>query len=246
MELYFIRHGQSQNNANWGNPDYKENPDPALTDLGYKQASQVAQYFKKSQTITKPKDWNIHNRFGFGLTHIYTSLMDRAVHTAAPTASALGIPFIVWEEIHESGGIYGRDGDLKDKGLPGKTREYFEKNFPELVLPDRLDGAGWWNRPFETEEECHARAERFLGDLLTRHGDKDGQPEHRVAIVSHGGFFVHLMFAILNTPWRQAALGLKSWFVLNNCSISRIDFQADEINIAYINQTDHLSDDLIT
>jgi 2,3-bisphosphoglycerate-dependent phosphoglycerate mutase len=135
---------------------------------------------------------------------------------------------------------------MKHKGLPGRTREYFEQNFPELILPEHLDGTGWWNRPFETEEECHVRAERFLADLITRHSDKDGQPEHRVAIVSHGGFFVHLMFAILDSHWRRAALGLKSWFVLNNCSISRIDFQADEVNIAYINRTDHLPAHLIT
>jgi broad specificity phosphatase PhoE len=105
----------------------------------------------------------------------------------------------------------------------------------------------WWNsRTFETEEECHTRTERFLADLIARHGDREGQPEQRVAIFSHGGFFVHLMFAILNTPWRQAAHGLRSWFVLNNCSISRIDFHQDGVNIAYLNRTDHLPDHLIT
>jgi 2,3-bisphosphoglycerate-dependent phosphoglycerate mutase len=246
MELYFIRHGQSQNNANWRNPEYRENPDPALTEVGVEQARYVAQYLSEMQSITKPRDWNVHNRFGFGLTHLYTSLMERAVNTAAPTARALDIPFAAWQEIHESGGIFGREGELKHMGLPGRSREYFEQNFPELILPDHLDGTGWWNRPFETEEECHVRAEKFLADLITRHADRDGQPEHRVAIVSHGGFFVHLMFAILDTPWRKAALGLKSWFILNNCSISRIDFQADEINIAYINRTDHLPAHLIT
>jgi 2,3-bisphosphoglycerate-dependent phosphoglycerate mutase len=246
MELYFIRHGQSQNNANWGNPDYKENPDPALTDIGHEQACHVAEFLKESQNITNPKSWNIQNRMGFGLTHIYTSLMQRAVNTAAPTARALGIPFAAWQEIHESGGIFERDGERRLQGLPGQSRAYYEQYFPELGLPDRLDGTGWWNRPFETEEECHARAEQFLSDLLARHGDRDGQPEQRVAIFSHGGFFVHLMFAILNTPWRQAAPGFKSWFMMNNCAISRIDFHPGSIDIAYINRTDHLPDHLIT
>lgn len=247
MELYFIRHGQSQNNANWGNPDYRENPDPALTDLGMEQACHVAEFLKNAQAITDSQRWNIQNRLGFGLTHIYTSLMERAVNTAAPTARALGLPFAAWEEIHESGGIFGRDGELKLKGLPGKSRDYFEKHFPELGLPDPLDGTGWWNRPFETEEQCHMRAEKFLTDLIARHGDKDGQPEQRVAIFSHGGFFVHLMFVILKTPWRQAANGMKSWFMMNNCAISRIDFDPGRIiNIAYLNRTDHLPDQLIT
>ena len=246
MQLYFIRHGQSQNNANWGNPAYRENPDPSLTEIGIEQACYVSEFLRERHTLTRRDDWNIHNRHGFGLTHLYTSLMERAVHTAAPIARALAIPFSVWEEIHESGGIFGRDGELKSKGLPGKTRAYFEQHFPELSLPDRLDGTGWWNRPFEPEEECHARTEKFLADLIARHGDRDGQPEQRVALVSHGGFFVHLMFVILNAPWRQAAYGLKSWFVLNNCSISRIDFNQDGVNIAYLNRTDHLPDHLIT
>jgi 2,3-bisphosphoglycerate-dependent phosphoglycerate mutase len=247
MELYFIRHGQSQNNANWGNPDYRENPDPALTDLGVEQACLVAEFLKNAQAITNPQRWNIQNRLGFGLTHIYTSLMERAVYTAAPTARALGLPFAAWEEIHESGGIFGRDGEVKLKGLPGKSRDYFEKHFPELGLPDHLDGTGWWNRPFETEEGCYKRAEKFLSDLIARHGDRDGQPEQRVAIFSHGGFFVHLMFVILKTPWRQGANGMRSWFMMNNCAISRIDFDPEgTINIAYLNRTDHLPDHLIT
>jgi len=246
MELYFIRHGQSQNNANWGNKGYKENPDPALTKLGKEQACYVAEFLKNAQSITNPKVWNIQNRLGFGLTHIYTSLMDRAVNTAAPTARALDIPFTAWEEIHESGGIFGRDGETKLKGLSGKPRAYFEQNFPKLGLPDQLNGDGWWNRPFETEEECHVRAKKFLAELLARHGDRQGQPEHRIVIFSHGGFFVHLMFAILNTPWRKAAQGMESWFMMNNCAISRIDFDPEGINFAYLNRTDHLPDHLIT
>lgn len=246
MELYFIRHGQSQNNANWGNPDYQESPDPALTEIGREQACYVAEFLKEQQLITNPKAWNIQNRLGFGLTHIYTSLMERAVNTAAPSARALGIPFTAWEEIHESGGIYGRDGELQFKGLPGKPRTYFDRHFPELVLPEYFNGDGWWNRPHESEDECNLRARKFLADLLARHADREGQPAQRVAIFSHGGFFSHLMFAIFDSPWRQAALGMKSSFVLNNCSISRIDFLGDEIYIGYINRTDHLPDHLIT
>lgn len=247
MELYFIRHGQSINNANWNKPGFVESPDTALSELGYEQANCVAEFLGDAQTITDPQKWNIQNRFGFGFTHIYTSLMERAVNTAAPTARCLGIPFAAWEEIHESGGIYGREGDLKDKGLPGKSRSYFEQHFPELVLPSHLNGTGWWNnRPIETEEQCQERARKFLKDLLDRHGDVDGRPEHRVVIFSHGGFFGHLIFAILNAPWRQAAHGMRSWFSLNNCAISRFDFRGDEVSIAYLNRTDHLPDHLIT
>lgn len=235
------------NNANWGNPDYKESPDAPLTEIGMEQACYVSDFLKQAQTLINPMEWNIQNRYGFGLTHVYTSLMERAVNTAAPTARTLGLPFAAWEEIHESGGIFGREGELNRKGLPGKPRSYFEQNFPELNIPEHINGTGWWNsRPQETEEQCQLRAQKFLADLLARHGDKDGHPEDRVVIFSHGGFFTHLMFAVLNAPWRKAAHGLTSWFSMNNCAISRIDFRAGEVSIVYVNRTDHLPDRLIT
>ena len=247
MELYFIRHGQSQNNAHWNDPTYTESPDPELTKIGIEQAQILAEYLEKSQLIREHLGWNAHNRHGYGFTHIYTSLMERAVHTAAPTASRLQqVPFAAWTEIHESGGIFGRDGDLKLMGLPGKSRSYFDEYFPQLLLPASLDGTGWWNRPFETEEQCHLRAERVWAELLSRHGDKEDQPEQRVAFFSHGGFFVHLMCAILELPWLHASQGLKSWFMLSNCSISRVDIRKKEVTVCYMNRTDHLPDALIT
>jgi 2,3-bisphosphoglycerate-dependent phosphoglycerate mutase len=257
MELYFIRHGQSQNNANWNNPEYKEDPDPPLTEIGHEQARLLAKYLKKHQTITKDKDWNIQNRYGFGITHVYTSLMERAAFTAAPIAQALDVPLLAWKEIHEEGGIFSRghkrstpQSGSVDKsnipGLPGRPRSFFTENFRTLTLPDDLDETGWWNRPFEAEEERQPRADQVFADLLARHRDQEGQPEHRVVLVSHGGFFMRLVCAILKLPWRQAALGLKSWFILNNCSISRFNIYKEELNFAYLNRTDHLPDHLIT
>jgi len=246
MELYFIRHGQSVNNANWNNSDYEESPDPTLTENGYEQARLLAEFLKKKQTITNDQEWNSQNRYGFGLTHIYTSLMERAAFTAAPIAQALDIPLIAWKEIHEEGGIYSREDKANVRGLSGRPRSFFMENFRTITLPDDLDETGWWNRPFEAEDERQPRADQVFADLLTRHKDQEGQPEHRIALVSHGGFFMRLMCAMLKLPWRQAAHGLKSWFALNNCSISRFDIYREEINIAYLNRTDYLPDHLIT
>ena len=83
-------------------------------------------------------------------------------------------------------------------------------------------------------------------ELIARHRDQKGQPVQRVAFVSHGGFFMRLVCAMLKLPWRQASMGLRSWFLLNNCSISRFDIRKNEITVAYVNRTDHLPDHLIT
>lgn len=246
MELYFIRHGQSINNANWDKPNYQESPDPILTDIGHEQARLLAEFLKKNQTNTKEKEWNIQNRYGFGLTHVYTSLMERAAFTAAPIAQALDIPLIAWKEIHEEGGIYSREAQANGKGLPGRPRSFFMENFRTLTLPNDLDETGWWNRPYEADDERQPRADQVFADLLARHRDREGQPEARIALVSHGGFFMRLLSAVLKLPWRQAALGLKSWFLLNNCSISRFDIRRDEITVVYVNRTDFLPDHLIT
>ena len=247
MQLYFIRHGQSINNANWDKPEYTEHPDPFLTEIGLEQAQYLASYLKEKQEITDDKSWNIQNQYGFGFTHIYTSLMERAVMTSAPTVRALGnIPFTAWTEIHEEGGIYAREEEDRFKGLAGHPRSFYEKNFPELKLPDAYTDSGWWNRPFETEEERQPRADQVLAELIERHGDKEGKAEERIAFVSHGGFFVRLLSAMLTLPWRQGALGRRSWFFLNNCSISRFDITKDDILISYINRTDHLPAHLIT
>jgi 2,3-bisphosphoglycerate-dependent phosphoglycerate mutase len=150
----------------------------------------LAEFLKKNQKITDEEVWNIQNRDGFGLTQIYTSMMERAVYTAAPIAQALDIPLIAWKDIFEEGGIYSRGDKSNVLGLPGRPRSFFMQNFPTLTLPEELDETGWWNRPYEAEGERQPRADRVFAELLARHADQEGQPEHRVAFVSHGGFYM--------------------------------------------------------
>ena len=250
MQLYYIRHGQSINNANNENNEnkiYIEHSDPYLTEAGKKQAQILAEHLKARQAVTDTDSWNNQNQHGYGITHIYASLMERATETAAFTARALGdVPFSAWVDIHEEGGIYERMEGDKFKGLPGKPRSFFEQNFPEMKLPDLLDESGWWNRSFEDESQRQARADKVLAELLARHGDREGQPEEKIVFVSHGGFFMRFMSAVLQLPWRQGAHGLRSWFFLNNCSISRFNFGKDHVTIAYVNKTSHLPAELIT
>ena len=61
MQLYFIRHGQSMNNAHWQEPTYKESPDPALTETGIEQARLLADFLEKFQPLTQPEGWDVHH-----------------------------------------------------------------------------------------------------------------------------------------------------------------------------------------
>jgi 2,3-bisphosphoglycerate-dependent phosphoglycerate mutase len=240
MILFFIRHAQSVNNALAAdNISTKgRNSDPELTDRGERQAERLAEFLRRGRPAGGVLESN-RPAAGFGITHLYTSLMVRSVATGAVIARRLNLPLLAWEELHERGGIFLEDqttGELI--GLPGKDRAYFEAHYPELVLPPDLPPAGWWNsRPFEGADQWPTRAWHFLGELRSKHGGS----EDRVAVVSHGGFHNDFLRALLPLPADP-----KSWFELNNVAITRIDFQEDIVIVKYHNRIDYLPADMVS
>jgi 2,3-bisphosphoglycerate-dependent phosphoglycerate mutase len=262
MQLYFIRHAQSQNNALWEQASSYQgrSEDPELTATGLMQAALLANFLQGMQGGHARDGADLQNSGGFGLTHLYTSPMLRAIETASAIAAAVDLPLEVWTDLHEGGGIFLDDPESgRPVGRPGKSRSELLARFPVLRLPASFGEAGWWNRPLESRDERRDRARRVCVDLVRRHGGQD----HRVAIFSHGGFYNHLLSALIGTDDRdgtaseQAAkdlraenvifgLGADIWFSLNNAAITRIDFTPDEIKIVYQNRLDYLPAGLVT
>jgi 2,3-bisphosphoglycerate-dependent phosphoglycerate mutase len=246
MQFYFIRHAQSENNLLWKRTGSSKgrSEDPGLSTVGEQQAQLLAEYLRKADPSLVVQGRDPQNITGFGLTHLYTSLMVRAVATGTIIARVLGLPLVVWEDAHERGGVYLRDEQTDERiGQPGHNRAYFEAHYPGLVLPDSLGEGGWWNRPYEEPEQTLTRARRFLRDLLERHG----RTENRVAVVSHGGFYNYLLRALLKLPEPD-----DTWFVLNNAAITRIDFHdrdpdgAERVALIYMNRADFMPRKIIT
>jgi 2,3-bisphosphoglycerate-dependent phosphoglycerate mutase len=246
MQFYFIRHGQSENNLLWQRTGSGEgrSEDPELTDVGRQQAHLLAQYLRGPDPAPTMQGRDLQNVGGFGVTHLYTSLMVRAVATGTIVARALDLPLVAWEETHERGGIHRRDEGTDERiGQPGHNRAYFEAHYPDLVLPESLGETGWWNRPYEEPEQSLARAQCFLRELLKRHG----RTEDRVAVISHGGFYNYLLTNLLMLPELD-----RVWFVLHNGAITRIDFRDPEaegvrpIALVYTNRVDYLPSQLVT
>lgn len=246
MQLYIIRHAQSQNNASWletGSSKYRD-PDPQLTEIGMQQKEYLANFLKGLNRETDPLGRDPHNLTGFGFTHIYCSLMVRAVETGKAVADALGLPLVGWRDIHETGGIVAGDGETEPYvGLPGKTRAFFEAHYPELKLEDEFGDEGWWNKPFEEDGDRHERAKRVVRTLEEKHGNT----EDRVAIVTHGAFYNYLMRELIGIDGRQI------WFALSNAAVTRWDFHKDRWGdgkmlriIDYTNRVDFLPQHLIT
>lgn len=247
MELYFIRHAQSNNNAlfaetgSWA----ARMPDPDITATGREQAQHLARYLAQPYVPPDPGLFVDAPQRGFGLTHLYASPMRRAIVTAGYVAQALALPLAVWETLHERGGIFQLDEQDEPQGLPGADRATLTGYYPGLLLPESLDPAGWWQSRHEPREAVPGRARRFLAELRERHGSSDD----RVAVFSHAGFYQSVMGALLDSPrpdtdWQDPE---HVWFVLHNVGISRIDFSATgSLAIRYLNRVSFLPDELVT
>lgn len=243
LQLYFIRHGQSTNNVLFdvdGDEDYlfKRTLDPDLTSIGEEQARLVAEQIARPASLD---GYDPHNRMGYGITHLYCSLMMRAVRTGIAVSRRTGIPLVAWPEIHETGGLFEiemqEDGDHVLVGRPGPGRSFFEATFPDLMLPDDITDDGWWNREKEPREHYNERALGIIDRLKQEHGGK----EDRVALVTHGGIFTRILTALFQVNAE------KYWFLMNNCGISRLDLNDDgRFSLMYMNKVDYLPDDLIT
>jgi 2,3-bisphosphoglycerate-dependent phosphoglycerate mutase len=260
MQLYFIRHGQSVNNALWSTIGCSTNrvEDPELTKTGVRQAELVSELLADSELApsdsadspsgsefapagsaespsgSAESEPDGANPGGFSLTHLYTSLMVRAVQTGTIISRRVGVPLTAWQDLHECGGIYLEGSKIP---LPGKSREYFETNFPELNLPDSLDHRGWWNLPFEEDVDRKQRTHRVVERLRQVHGDTD----HRVGFIAHGEFYIRLLYYLLQIPD-----GNRTWFTLNNAGITRVDMDPIYLNVVYLNRIEFLPKHLIT
>jgi 2,3-bisphosphoglycerate-dependent phosphoglycerate mutase len=240
MQLYFIRHGQSINNALWGQTQDVKSffVDPELTEVGKQQARYLADYLVSAPASPTKPAWDPQNNHGFGITHLYTSLMLRAVQTGLEIAPKIGVPLTAWIDLHERGGLVrDEDPDEEPVGYPGPNRQFFEAHYPQLKLPGELGDSGWWGRPWENAAQRRERALRVAEELVKRHAHR----EDRVLLISHGGFYNHLLAALFGF---SDVLGW--WFIMNNASISRIDFLPGEIQLVYHNRVTHLPADLIT
>ncbi len=236
MELYIVRHGQSSNNA----LDDPRNRvcDPPLTELGKQQAQVVAQHLATGLRLAPWKE-KISGQRGYGITQLYCSPMQRALHTTQYIGQALDLAPQVWVDVHEYGGIFldhGENGSVL--GYPGKTRAEILTEFPNYVLPESITGKGWWRQQgMEDEVALHKRAAR-VAETLRRWAVSDEQ----IAIVSHGGF----VDCLLKTLFSQLP-GQDFFYYHLNTAISWITFrEAGRLDIEYLNRVNHLPVELVS
>lgn len=237
MELYLIRHAQSQNNLAYSLNSNTRVADPALTPLGEQQAAYLAAHLA-TQPAAEQRDGraNYSNQFGYHFTHLICSPMRRALQTAQPLVQTLQLPADVWTDIHETGGIF-LDTETGHVGQPGMTRQEMMETVADLILPPEVTAAGWWTANWEEREIRPARAYRVAARLWSLAGE-----DTSVAMVTHGGFSDLLLKALFRLPPEPST----DYFHYNT-GISRLDLGADgRVRVMYLNRLPHLPPDLVS
>jgi 2,3-bisphosphoglycerate-dependent phosphoglycerate mutase len=233
VQLLLIRHGESVNNLVYRDSGGELDglvADPQLTDLGQRQAAKLAAFFAAGR-LPLP-------------TVLYSSLMRRAVETAAPLADVLDMPVQGWIDLHEvavdSDGPAG--ATQPDPGLPASQ---LKQLCPSLVVPEGADEAGWYHADFETPLVAWQRAQRVAQAIMLGPYDEDAV----VAVVAHGWFCQYLLRSFtVHPPYEDG--WLQSWWRMYNTSTILLEypghFPGEAADVQWVNRFDHLDDDELT
>jgi 2,3-bisphosphoglycerate-dependent phosphoglycerate mutase len=219
MQLYLIRHAESENNAR---PAYMRVEDPAITPVGRLQAEALAQWcrtLKIDVLITSP----------FRRTLQTT----RIVSDIAKPAEAM-----VWHDVFERGGCYCGHGDKGVAGRPGLGRSSILTEWPIAIVDQSIGEEGWWfGRERETDDEALCRAGVVIERLIRTF---QGTDKNIVAIL-HADFIRNLLVQMLHPLADASRFG-----PLRNTGITKVDFRDSQWQLDWLNSVSHLPARLIT
>lgn len=221
MRFVLIRHAESENNRLFAETGTLtgRHPDPGLTDLGRDQARRLAE-----AVTAGVLPWRV--------TTLRSSLMTRALQTAAPLADALDLPVVGDLDIFEAGGPFTLDDAETRVPHPGADRAQLQSLTPRVVLPPEAGPDGWWHGPYEAATETvAARARRVFDGLRATH-----QATDVVALVAHAIFLQHLIRVMLEIAAMTGRIDVA------NTSISLLEDapERDYLVARRLNWTPHL------
>ncbi len=211
MELYLIRHGQSENNAR---PEHLRVEDALLTELGHQQADLLAQWVKTVE-----------------LDRLFSSPFRRALQTAWPIQQASGVPVEVLVPLHEVGGCMSGPGPDNFVGCPGIRRSELLEEFPGYQVPEEIDQTGWWkSKPAEDDQQVHQRAT----DVLDWVRQEFAAGQDKVGFVMHADVTRHLLNNVARVTSEH------SHRILYNTSVTRLSIEGEQLALELYNSISHL------
>lgn len=206
MKLLIIRHGQSSNNllhATTGSFDGRS-ADPELTELGIAQCRALADAMVCG---VQPAP-----------QILYSSLMARAVQTAAVLADALDMTILGHAELYECGGPY-QGSPADPRPYPGATASQLQAMSARLQLPAEASDAGWYFGDGEDDQARALRGARVIAQLRKAHFGSDVL----VGVVCHEWISQYLIRAALDFHAKGGIA--EPWLRLHNTATTLIDFE---------------------
>lgn len=220
MNLYLVRHGQSEGNL--GQPGAPH--DPPLIAVGHEQAGCAAQALACTDSIA-----------------LYASPMTRALQTAQPISEQLDLPVRVWPELAETPrGEWNNPGAAEGRAYEaGLTLREVRAQFLRVEFDGQLpEATAWWEaQRGENRAAAYARAASALARLRAAHPGDD----ESVVVVTHGAFGSVLLSVALSVPPTDY-----NRFSQYNCGISLLRFTAEGVRLRLLNGTEHLPEALRT
>ena len=211
MQLYLIRHGQSENNAR---PEHVRVEDAELTELGHQQALHLAPWVAT-----------------LGLDRLFCSPFRRALQTAWPLMQQAGLEVEVKVQLHEAGGCVAGPGGDDLVGRPGITGDELRAGFPGYRVPDSIDENGWWkSQPNETAEQIHERVENLLQSTIEEFSDGD----QKIGFMMHADITHHLLSEVAGVTSDRLER------VLYNTAVTRLTISLDSLVMDIYNSISHL------
>ena len=219
LEIYLIRHGQSNANAGINVreiPTIQDMADPYLTEIGISQARALGEHLSD-----------------IDFDYVYSSALFRAERTATEVIKAQKSPqkLRILPLLTENG--MGRDYE-------GATWEELHSINPDAHLAPDL--------PEDTEILCYSihddndahyeRAEKTIEYFRSHHNNKE-----KICVVSHAAFITHIVFYLMGL--KEVPLFDINF---SNTGVTKIIFykkgtnKYGDIIFDYINSTSHLKD----
>lgn len=219
LEIYLIRHGQSNTNAGINvheTPTIQDMADPYLTEIGISQARALGEHLSD-----------------IDFDYVYSSALFRAERTATEVINAQKNPqkLRILPLLTENG--MGRD-------YAGATWEELHEINPDAHLTPDLpeDTEILFYSDHDDNASHYVRAEKVIEYFRAHHSGKE-----KICVVSHAAFITHIVFYLMGLK------EVPSFDInFSNTGVTKIIFykkgtnKYGDIIFDYINSTAHLKD----
>ncbi|TWU48211.1 histidine phosphatase family protein [Rubripirellula reticaptiva] len=222
MQLYLIRHAESENNARAA---YLRVEDPGITAVGRLQCQHLALWIKS-----------------LSIDHLITSPFLRTLQTTRYVTDVNRADVQVWHDVFERGGCFRGHGPDATEGGIGLGRadviRHVVDDANRCTVDSTIKETGWWGgQRRETDDEACARA----GKVVKRLSATFGSSGQAVVAIIHADFKRALLAQMLN-----ASVDPRIFGALRNTGISKLDFDGDRWTLDWFNSVTHLPHKLIT